>query len=83
MMAFLFMMIGIPVFLRARKEAEVPQGEKVTMFTPLERRFAVLLVIAGIIGCFVLAGQSPEVAKHYHRWAKWAEQEWVITIEQK
>ena len=83
LMAFLFMMIGIPVFLRARKEAEVPQGEKVTMFTPLERRFAVLLVIAGIIGCFVLAGQSPEVAKHYHRWAKWAEQEWVITIEQK
>ena len=42
---------------------------------------AVLLVLAGIIGCFVLAGQSPEVAKRYHRWAKWAQQEWHITLD--
>ena len=81
LMAFLFLMIGIPVYLRARHEAGADQKEPEPVFTPVERRFAVLLGLAGIIGCFVLAGQSPEVAKRYHRWAKWAQQEWHITLD--
>mgnify|MGYP004427446315 CR=1 FL=1 len=52
LMAFIFLVIGIPVYVRARREAEADAGKAgkpvEPFFTPMERTGAAVIALAGM-----------------------------------
>jgi len=83
LMAFICFAAGIPVFIRARREALAQTDDpEAPVFSVLERRWAVVLVVMALIAVGVFAGRSAGMEKHYHRWIKWAETEIRMAAEQ-
>ena len=67
--ATVFLVLGIPVYVRARHEAAERDPQTGGVFTPTERVCAVLLVLAAILAAIVLAVKTPSVDRHFHKWA--------------
>ncbi len=73
MMAFIFLLVGIPVFVWARRNYldDNPEEQDRRMFTKAEAIGAVIVVVVALISLITMAAKSPAVEKHFHKWAKW------------
>ena len=66
--ATIFMALGIPVFVRARQEEIRQRGMMEEIFTRVERRCAILLIIAALGAVLMMVFRTPTVEKHVHKW---------------
>ncbi|MBQ7393751.1 MAG: amino acid permease [Lentisphaeria bacterium] len=67
--ATIFLAIGIPVFVKARQEEICQNGLTGEVFTTVERRCAILLILAALAAVIVMIVRTPDVEKHVHKWA--------------
>ena len=77
MTAFLFLLLGIPVFIWARRNAltDDPSAADRRIFTRPELAGAVVIVLVALISLGVTAAKSHSLNTHFHKWAKWVEAE--------
>ena len=72
MTAFLFLLLGIPVFVWARRNAlkEDPAAADRRIFTRPELAGAIAIVLVALISLGVSAAKSHSLDTHFHKWAK-------------
>ena len=82
MFAFVFLLIGIPVFIWGRKNALADDAAATDhrVFTRKEMIGAIAVAVIAVISIIVMIVQTPLVDKRFHKWAHWAEDE-VQTIK--
>ena len=72
---FIGMVIGIPIFVWARREALERTASRESIFTPAERWCAWVLVFVALVAILVFIGHSAKLERHEHRWAHEVETE--------
>ena len=75
LMASLFLVAGIPVFVRARHNAmaDGKAGDDRTIFTSAERIGVAALILVALVAVAVFASRSAAVDRQFHKWAKWSD----------
>ncbi|MBE6368711.1 MAG: amino acid permease [Lentisphaerae bacterium] len=77
-MAFIFMALGIVVYLKARRDVrchEDPAGIAERSFTPAELTAAVLIVTVALAALVWQNGEGRQLEKKFHKWAQQIEQQ--------
>ena len=77
MFAFLFLLIGIPVFIWGRRNAlaDDAAASDRRIFTRPEAVGAIVIAVVAVISIVVMAVQTPAVEKRFHKWEHWTESE--------
>ncbi len=75
LMAFFFLVLGIPFYVWARHNAlaDNPKETDRRYFTKAEAVGAIAIVAVALISLIVFAAENKSIEKHFHKWVKWPE----------
>lgn len=83
MFAFIFLLIGIPFYVWARRNALADDRTATDrrIFTRNEAIGAIVITVVAVISIIVIAVKSPAVDRTFHKWAHWSETEVKAAVD--